>query len=351
MKCAVYYGPGDVRLEDRPVPEPGPGQLLVRVDYVGICGTDVHSYQRAGIIAPGRVFGHETVGTVARVGEGVAGFLPGEQILCGPPTHCRENCPSCRRGETNICLNGFPRTAGIGALDGGYVEYMLVHDVRHTMLVPVPAGVDAREAVLFDVVCVAFHAIRKSRFRLGDTAVVSGGGSIGLSAIALLKLAGASRIIALEVAEDKHAIMRAYGADQVINPAQVHDVGAAVRDAIGSGVGADVVFECVGRAESVETCVMHCVRPGGQVMLVGAGAEPLSLVTARFVPREIDLQCSFVYTEDEVRTYLALMAAGKVDFSALVTDVIRLEECVERGLERLSRPGNGQIKVLIAPSA
>ncbi|WP_323000234.1 zinc-dependent alcohol dehydrogenase [Castellaniella sp.] len=351
MKCAVYYGPRDVRLEDRPIPEPGSGQLLVRVDYVGICGTDVHSYQMAGIISPVRVLGHETVGTVVRIGSGVKEFAVGDQILCGPPTRCRENCPSCRRGETNICINGFPRTAGIGELDGGYAEYLLVNDVRHTMLIKVPAGVNAREAVLFDVVCVAFHGIRKSRFRLGDNVVISGGGSIGLSAIALLKLAGANKIIALEVAEDKHDIMRAYGADYVLNPKRFDDVGAKIRDILGTGVGADVVFECVGRADSLETCVMQCVRPGGQVMLIGAGGEPLSLATARFVPHEIDLQCSFVYTEDEVRTYLELMAVGKIDFSTLVTDVIHLEDCVERGLERLSRPGNGQIKILIAPSA
>lgn len=351
MKCAVYYGPGDVRLEQRPIPVAGPGQMVVRVDYVGICGTDVHSYQMAGIISPVRVFGHETVGTIVEVGAGVAGYAPGEQILCGPPTHCAENCPLCRRGESNICVNGFPRTAGIGELDGAYAEYLLVNDVRHTMLIKLPVGVDARAAVLFDVVCVAFHGIRKSRFKLGDNVVVSGGGSIGLSAIGLLKVGGANRIIALETAEDKHAIMRTYGADHVINPARVPDVGAAIRDIIGSGVGADVVFECAGNAQSLATCVEHSVRPGGQVMLIGTGGEPIALTTARIVPREVDLQCSFVYTPDEVTTYLELMAAGKIDFSGLVTDVIRLEDCVDSGLERLSRPGNGQIKILIAPGA
>lgn len=351
MKCAVYYGPGDVRLEERPIPVAGHNQLVIRVDYVGICGTDVHSYQMAGVIAPVRVFGHETVGTVVEVGAGVEGFAPGEQILCGPPTHCAENCPLCRRGETNICVNGFPRTAGIGELDGAYAEYLLVNDVRHTMLIKLPAGVDAREAVLFDVVCVAFHGIRKSRFKLGDNVVVSGGGSIGLSAIGLLKLGGANRIIALETAEDKHAIMRDYGADYVINPAKVADVGAEIRRIVGSGVGADVVFECVGNARSLATCVADCVRPGGQVMLIGTGGEPIALSTARIVPREVDLQCSFVYTPDEVTTYLELMAAGKIDFSGLVTDVIQLKDCVERGLARQAKPDNGQIKILIAPGS
>ena len=144
MKAAAFYGKGDVRIEERPMPVPGPNQLVVKINYVGVCGTDVEFYKGGypPFVKLPMVLGHENVGTVTALGEGVTEFQVGDRILCGPPSHCAEDCPSCQRGETNICINGFPRTAGIGGPDGGYAEYFLVRDVKHTMLIKVPEGVD-----------------------------------------------------------------------------------------------------------------------------------------------------------------------------------------------------------------
>ena len=205
MKVAAFYGKGDVRIEDRPIPTPGPNQLVVKINYVGVCGTDVEFYKGGypPFVHLPMVLGHENVGTVTAVGEGVTEYQVGDRILCGPPSHCAEDCPSCQRGETNICIYGFPRTAGIGGPDGGYAEYMLVRDVKHTMLVKVPDGVDLKDAVLFDVICVALHGIRKSNFKVGDNVVVSGTGPIGLSALQFLKAAGANKIIALGTSPSK----------------------------------------------------------------------------------------------------------------------------------------------------
>lgn len=147
------------------MPVPGSNQLVVKIDYCGICGTDVESYKHGGPIQPVKVLGHENIGTVTAVGENVSGYTIGDRLLCGPPSQCAEGCPSCRRGTTNICFHAFSRTAGIGDYDGGYAEYMLIHDVAHTMLIKVPDNVDPKQAVLFDVICVAFHGIRKSAFR------------------------------------------------------------------------------------------------------------------------------------------------------------------------------------------
>lgn len=157
------------------------------------------------------------------VGEGVTEYQVGDRILCGPPSHCAEDCPSCQRGETNICIYGFPRTAGIGGPDGGYAEYMLVRDVKHTMLVKVPDGVDLKDAVLFDVICVALHGIRKSNFKVGDNVVVSGTGPIGLSALQFLKAAGANKIIALGTSPSKYPTLKKYGADYCLNPKELGD--------------------------------------------------------------------------------------------------------------------------------
>lgn len=348
MKVAAYYGPLDMRIEERPIPVPGPNQMVVKIDYCGICGTDVESYHRAGMIPPVLVFGHENVGTVAAVGEGVDQFKPGDKVLCGPPAHCPENCTPCQNGQTNICIHGFGRTAGIRQFDGGYAEYMLIHDVAHTMLIPVEEGTDLRQAVLFDVVCVAFHAIRRSKFRTGDNVVVSGVGPIGLSAIRLLKAAGANRIVALGTHSEKFDLIRSFGADYVVNAAETADLKGTLLEIFEQDVAADVVFECAGNPQSVENCVYSCAKPGGQVMLVGTSAVPLGLALNRFVPREIELTASFVYTPEEVRRYLQMLKAGKLQFSDLVTDVIPLDQCVEKGLDRPDRKKH--LKILIDPS-
>lgn len=348
MKVAVYYGPNDMRVEERPIPVPGPNQMVVKIDYCGICGTDVESYHRVGMIPPGMVFGHENVGTVAALGAGVTGFQAGDKVLCGPPTHCPENCTPCQNGQTNICLHGFGRTAGIRQFDGGYAEYMLIHDVAHTMLIKVEEGTSLKEAVLFDVVCVAFHAIRRSRFRPGDNVVVSGVGPIGLSAIRLLRAAGANRIVALGTNSAKFDLIRSFGADYVINSAETPDLKGALLEIFGQDVAADVVFECAGNPASLENCVYFCAKPGGQVMMVGTSAVPLGLAPNRFVPREIELTPSFVYTPEEVRRYLQMLQAGKIHFADLVTDVVALEECVTKGLDRPDRKQH--LKILIDPS-
>ena len=178
MKAAVFYGAGDIRVEERPMPKAGPGQMVVKIDYCGVCGTDMEAYKHE-IVKPVIVLGHENVGTVYEVGEGVTKFKVGDKVLCGPPSYCAEGCSSCKSGKPNICAYGFPRTNGIGGPDGGFAEYMLVGDVDHTMIIPVPEGVDIKDAVLFDVICVSLHAIRKSNFKFGDNVVISGGGPIG----------------------------------------------------------------------------------------------------------------------------------------------------------------------------
>lgn len=351
MKVAALYGKGDLRIEERPIPKAGPNQLVVKINYVGICGTDVEFY--AGHYPPfvqlPMVLGHENVGTVVEVGEGVAGYKVGDKLLCGPPGACAEICPSCKRGETNICINGFPSTAGIGGPDGGYSEYFLVRDVAHTMLIKVPEGVDLKDAVLFDVICVSLHGIRKSNFKVGDNVVVSGTGPIGLAAIQFLKAGGANKIIALGTNSAKEPLLRQYGADYFINAKECEDLAGEIRRILGSPVGADIVYECAGNMASLSNCVYHCVKPGGQVMVVGTIQEPMTaLVPGSFSIHEPDINFSFVYTAEEVRMYLEMLAAGKIAFPGMVTDIVSLDDCVAKGVAREDR--RGQLKILIDPS-
>lgn len=349
MKVGALHGKEDLRIEQRPIPVPGPNQLVVKIDYVGICGTDVEFYNSGMVPAPlPMVLGHENVGTVSAVGEGVTDFKVGDRLLCGPPTACADMCPSCKRGETNICINGFPNTAGIGGPDGGYSEYYLVRDVAHTMLIKVPGGVDLKDAVLFDIICVSLHGVRKSNFKIGDNVVVSGTGPIGLAAIQFLKAAGANKIIALGTTSSKFPLLREYGADYCINPKEVGDLGAEIRKILDSPVGADVVYECAGNMNSLKNCIYSCVKPGGQVMVIGTIQEPMDIIPGSFSIFEPDLKFSFVYTPDEVKMYLEMLAAGKISFPGMVTDIISLDDCVEKGLGRKDK--KGQLKILIDPS-
>lgn len=349
MKALALYGPGDLRLEDRPIPHPGPNQLVVKINYVGICGTDVEFY--AGHYPPfiqlPMVLGHENSGTVVEVGEGVTDFKVGDRLLCGPPSACEEMCPSCKEGKTNICINGFPKTAGIGGPDGGYCEYFLIRDVAHTMLIKIPDGVDMKDAVLFDVICVALHAIRISNFKFGDNVVVSGTGSVGLSAIQFLKAGGARNVIALGTSDEKEPLIKSYGADYFINSKTCPDVAAEVIKICGKGVGADVVYECAGNPASFNTCIA-CVKPGGQIMGVGTINEPFTITPGSFSIHEPDFKYSFVYTQDEVEMYLDMLAQGKVSFPNMVTGIVSLDDAVEKYIGAKSR--RGHLKVLIDPS-
>ncbi len=350
MKVAVYYGQGDIRVEERPTPIAGPGQMVVKIAYVGICGTDIEIY-KSGITPPFTknpiILGHENCGTVCEVGEGVTEFSVGDRVLCGPPGHCAEDCEPCKHGQTNICMNGFPRTAGLGQYDGGYAEYLLIHDVKHTMIVPVPEDVDFKDAVLFDVICVSLHGVRISNFKFGDNVVVSGTGSIGLAAIQILKAAGARKIIALGTTSSKEPLIKSYGADYFINSKECEDLDAEVKRLLGNDYGPDVVYEAAGNMVSMKNCV-DVVKPGGQICVIGTIQEPMScLVPGSFSPCEPNFQFSFTYTQEDVQIYLEMLALNKLAFPNMVTDIVSLDDCVEKVFD-VSRKGH--IKDLIDPS-
>ncbi len=348
MKAGVFYGIGDLRIEERPMPKAGPGQMVVKIDYCGLCGTDIEAYKYE-IVKPVIVLGHENVGTVYEVGEGVEGFKVGDRVLCGPPAHCAENCSACQVGKTNICAYGFPRTNGIGGPDGGMAEYMLIGDVAHTMIIPIPDDVDPKDAVLFDVICVALHALRKSNMKFGDNVVVSGAGPIGLAQIQLAKAAGARKVVVLDTRDERFPVLQQYGADAYVNVNTCENIGAEVRRLLGNEDGADVTFECAGTQASLLNCIFEAAKSGSQVLLVGIVGEPLSqLSLAPVIPREIDLISSFTYTPEEVNLYLDMLAAGKIQFPNMVTDIIPLDDVVEKGICRPDRRQHR--KILIDPS-
>jgi threonine dehydrogenase-like Zn-dependent dehydrogenase len=346
MKVAVYEGVRSIRLQERPELRAGVGEVIVMVKYCGICGTDVHAYLHEGLLPPGLVLGHEIVGTVAEIGEGVEGWKVGERVVVGPPGPCGE-CYYCQHGQPNICMHAFTRTAGISAgFDGGMAEYVRVRYPRN-MLFRIPEAVSFEDAVLIDTICVALRGIRQSHFRLGDNVVVAGAGSIGLSAVQLLRMGGARHITVLQPSSKKREMALKYGADVALNPSEE---GAALQEKVinfYSGIGADVAFECVGSPQALQALI-GLVKAGGQVLNVGVTEAETPVIESQLVVREIEIKSSFVYLAEDVLICLDFLAQRRFNTEGMVSDIISLDDIVEKGFERLATT-KGLVKVIIAP--
>jgi 2-desacetyl-2-hydroxyethyl bacteriochlorophyllide A dehydrogenase len=343
MKAAVYTGVKGVEFQDRPIPRAGPGEVVVKIKYCGICGTDLHIYFE-GILPPGIVLGHENVGTVAEVGDSVEGWKVGDRVVAGPPGPCGK-CYYCLHGKPSICVDGFEQTNGLRR-DGGMAEYMLVKDPQF-MLARIPDHVPFEDAVLMDCIATAYHGIMQSTFRMGDNVVVSGAASIGLPVIQLLKIGGAGHITVLQPSPMKREMALEFGADVAFNP---FDEGDKLREkvmALYGGIGADIAFECAGTHESFRTC-LALVKAGGQVLNLGVSEEPTAVVTAALVRHELDIKSALAYDYEDIRKCLNYLASGRFKTKGLLSDIIALNDVVEKGFNRLVVDKN-LIKVVVAP--
>ena len=343
MKVAVYAGVKQIRFEDRPIPEAGPGQAVIKIKYNGICGTDMHLYfQGDPVVKPGIVLGHENVGTIYELGKNVAGFKVGDRVVAGPPGPCGE-CYFCLHGHPNICARGFPMTNGLG-VDGGEAEYMLVRDAR-SMLFKIPENVSFEDAVLMDTIATSYRGIVVSKFQLGYNVVVSGAGPIGLAAIQLLRLGGANHITVLQKSEFRARLARQMGADLVLNPDEPGIAEKITR--LYEGVGADLVIEAAGQPKSFELC-LNLVRPGGQVLNLGVTAQPATVIQGLMVLHEVEIKNSLAYGGEEVRKVLSYMENGRLNIAGLFSGSIPLLDIVEKGFNRLAAD-RSLIKLAVAP--
>ena len=322
MKAIKYKGVKNLELVNIDKPTAGPGQVLVKILFCGICGTDMHAYNHPGIFDWELVLGHEAVGIVEEVGEGVDCVAVGDRVAVGPPGDCG-SCYSCNTGHPNTCANAFPNTLGIGpGTQGAYAEYVLSKFPQNELF-KIPEGMAEEQAVLFDLLGVGFHAVRRSELKLGDTAVVFGCGSIGLSAIQSAKLAGARLVIAFDTKEATHK--RAYdsGADYVFVPNAENM--AKAKELLAHQGGAQVVFEAAGNVHALEGCIDMCM-PNGQIMLIGNDGAPFGLVTAALGPMEYDLKFSFTYTKEEIHMLFEMIGSGKFKTDMFETMKAPLED-------------------------
>ena len=332
MRAAVYKGGQQFSVEDLPDPTPGPGQVVIDVNYCAICGTDVHHFLY-DIAPPGSVMGHEYSGVVSSVGQGVTRWAVGDRVVGGggePPPG--GTASPLRRERTNYRLDS--ASAPVTRVRA-YAEKVLMEEWEP---VPVPEGVSDEAAAMCEPCAVTVHAVRLSQLKIGDSVVVLGAGPIGLLCMQVARAAGASKVIVSEPAPARAEAARRLGADAVINPLE-EDAEARVVELTG-GTGPDVVFECAAAKGTLDQA-LNMVRRNGQVVLVAIVWEQTPLLPPDWMAREISLKTSFGSQPEDWRIALDLIKSGRVTMDPLVSEAsfVPLSE-IQGAFEALCNPTN-----------
>jgi L-iditol 2-dehydrogenase len=350
MKAAVYRGINDIRIETVPVPEIGPGELLVKIATCGICGTDLKKIHMGSHSAP-RIFGHEMAGTIVRVGEGVSKFRLGERVMVFHHVPCG-HCYYCRKQTPAQCLvyKKVGATAGLEPSGGGFAEYIRVMDwiVEMGGVVRIPDGVPFEQAAFMEPVNTVLKAVKRLNLASDETVLVIGQGPIGLMLAALSHRTGA-RVLTSDLYPERHAVAAKFGLHDAIDPSK-EDVIERAR-AVTEGRGADVVILAVGGSSLIQTA-MDAVRPGGKVMLFAQTQHG----QANFDPGQVCMDekaligsySSSFEILDEVTDLVMGGYRKGFDLTQLISHRFPLERAVE-AIEVASQPHPDSMKIMIEP--
>jgi 2-desacetyl-2-hydroxyethyl bacteriochlorophyllide A dehydrogenase len=345
MRVPVFADLRKIEYQEKPRPEAGPTDVLIKVEYCGICGSDVHGYMNGVLVTPGTVMGHECSGVVAEVGREATNFQPGDRVAVKPIPQCK-TCYWCQRGQFSLCPSAFERAIGIlPGNDGGFAEYVKIQ-YPDEMLFKLPPNVSFEQGALVEPLATALHTVRMSRFKLGDRVVIIGGGMIGLGVLQFLRRAGAGKIVVLEISEEKSRIARELGADVVINPDPTDE---SVREHISDltdGLGADIVYECAGVPYGFQNA-LYFARKGGQVMVVGINEKEVAINPFMMVLWEVEMKGVLGYY-DEFTYVIEFLERGGINTDVLISDIISVDDLEEKGFKRLLA-SHDDIKILVRP--
>ncbi|MBZ9748272.1 L-idonate 5-dehydrogenase [Mesorhizobium sp. CO1-1-7] len=342
MKSIVIHAAKDLRIEDRPVEAPGPGQVLVRLAAGGICGSDLHYYNHGGFgtvrLKEPMILGHEVSGVIEKLGSGVSGLKPGQLVAVSPSRPCY-SCRYCREGMHNQCLNMrfYGSAMPFPHIQGAFRE-MLVADALQC----VPAdGLSAGEAAMAEPLAVCLHATRRAGEILGKRVLVTGCGPIGLLSILSARRAGAAEIVAVDITDFTLAMAMRAGADKTINTKTDPEGLAPYLADKGTF---DILYECSGAAAALAQGIA-ALRPRGTIVQLGLGgaemALPMSVVTAK----ELSINGSFRF-HPEFAVGVELMRKGLIDVKPLITHTVACDEALS-GFE-LANDRSRAMKVQIA---
>jgi threonine dehydrogenase-like Zn-dependent dehydrogenase len=354
MKAAIFVEKNRIVLDDKPIPEVGPLDALVRITTTTICGTDVHILRGEYPVAKGLTVGHEPVGIIERLGSQVRGFVEGQRVIAGAITPsgqsyaCLCGCGSQDGPDTR---HGFRATGGWkfgNIIDGCQAEYVLVPDALAN-LCRIPDGLSDEQVLMCpDIMSTGFSGAERGAVEIGDTVVVFALGPIGLCAVAGARLKGATTIIGVDAVAERMSVAKKLGATHVVN-FKDGDVVEQIM-ALTDGRGVDVSIEALGTQGTFESA-LRVLRPGGRLSSLGVYSSDLRIPLDAFAAGLGDY--SIITTlcpggKERMRRLMAVVASGGVDLSPLVTHRYKLDD-IEAAYELFAHQRDGVMKVAITP--
>ena len=337
MKASRFLGNKTFAVADLPTPHAGPGELVLRNQVCGVCGTDVHIYHGepgSADVNPPVVLGHEYSGEVVEVGEGVTGFAVGNHVTVDPNIYCG-HCAYCQNGKKQLC----PSMEAIGVTrDGGFAQYSLIPASQAFKLEPT---VPWEAAAMAEPLACCLHGIDLAGIQVGDKVCVVGGGAIGLLMVQLAKLSGASQIVLSEPNEKRRQVGLQLGANAALDPTRP-DAQEAFAQVLGGG--ANVVIECVGNVPAVKSAFQFAGK-GATVLLFSVPKVDATFDLPLFdvYKKELTIKGSFVNPDTHARA-VALINSGKVDFGPIITHRFPLDQLPEAIAMQMS---DASIKVVV----
>lgn len=333
MKGLVYKDVHSVIVrEDLPKPTVAPDEVLVKVKNCGICGSDTESYEVGGLMLKNIIMGHEFSGEIVEVGEQVKKkWKVGARVTANPNIPCND-CYWCFHGLDNMCKT----SRGLGlTVNGAMAEFV---SVKANRLFELPESFSFEEGAIIEPLAVAVYAVQESGIKLGETAVVVGTGTIGLSVIQVLKAAGASKIVAVEPIESKQQLALKLGADLVFDPKNWGKINRVM--------SVDHIFDCVGTGDTFMNS-LQLVRKGGKITFVGIHPKPFEMKgIIQLALKNITIRGIFAYIFDNFKTAIDLIESKKVDVKPLITKTVNLNEAPS-AFEGQSKREHVDIKVMI----
>src|ERR1700692_293956 len=347
MKALVYYGPGQIGLETVPIPRARAGEAVIRVTLTTICGTDLHILRGEYPVKPGLIIGHEPVGIIHELGEGITGYEVGDRVLVGAITPCGQ-CNSCLGGNWSQCGGPLGGWKFGNTINGAQAEYLLVPHAQANLARIPDELADEQVVFLGDIASTGISAAERADLQIGDTVAVFAQGPIGLCATAGAKLKGASLIIAVESDFVRTRMSKRMGADIVLNQNEV-DVVAEIKRLTG-GEGVDVAIEALGTQATFENA-LRVIRAGGTLSSLGVYSGTLSIPPDSFAAGLANQKIITTLCpggKERMRRLIELVRHGRLDLVPLITHTFPRDNIVEAS-NLFGKRLDGVIKVAIKP--